>query len=100
MGERESRSIRSWEEKNFLIPLGFKPRSAEPIAKYYIDYVGFVQSGSHRDFIMAQVKSSLFCDTAQRRWVFVGRSFGPDIDLIFKGGETKVSLEDWGKPRR
>jgi hypothetical protein len=75
------------------------PRSAQPLANYYIDYVSFVQSGSLQAFLVVQVRSWSFCDTAQRHWVFGCRRFGPDIDFVFRGGEVKVSLEDWGKPR-
>jgi hypothetical protein len=100
LGGRESHSARSWEDKYLLVLQGFEPLSAQPLANYYIDYVSFVQSGSLQAFLVVQVRSSSFCDTAQRHWVFGGRRFGPDIDFVFRGGEVKVSLEDWAKPRR
>jgi len=69
LGERENRSLRSWEDKYLLILRGFEPRSAQPLANYCIDYVSFVQSGSLQAFLVVQVKSSPFCDTARRHWV-------------------------------
>ena len=90
LGGRDSPSVRSWEDKYLLVLRGFEPRSAQPLANYYIDYVSFVQSGSLQAFLVVQVRSSSSCDTAQHHWVFGGHRLGPDIDFVFRDGEVKV----------
>ena len=89
--------MHSWEDKYLLVLRGFEPRLSELLCRLrqFCKKIRSLQA-----FLVVQVRSSSFCDTAQRHWVLGCRRFEPDIDFLFRGGEVKVSLEDWGKPRR